>query len=386
MRLLLGTALVSLSIVLTSCSGRRPPPLDAALQAELKAAVLAGHAIPELYILNLFYDHDVVFLGEHHSIRHDPILVRKLIPLLYERGIRFLCTEFARRIDQPLVDSLLDAPVYDEALARLITFRQSVHFGFQEYVDIYRAAWQLNRNIPAGAKRFRILALNNAPDWSVVEKDADRDNPEIMKKVWHGEDESDWARVILDRVVARGERALVYCGLHHAFTEYRQPVVSGGDFIRFGDVRAGNHVYDAIGKRAVTITLHAPWPGAEGYEGTPVKAGDGAIDALLADLEPEYRRFGIDTRETPFGRITGSTAVFHHGYENFTLAAFCDGYVCQGPLAGYEGVTPIRDFVNEANIEEARKQSPDPRFRNASPEEFARAAARTANVRGRMPL
>lgn len=370
---------------ISACSGPQAPPVDPALKEELKSYVREHHTIPELYVLNQFREHDVVFLGENHYVKHDAVLVRKLIPLLNERGVNFLCTEFARRADQPLIDSLLRGEEYDEPLARLIAFRQYVHHGFQEYVDIFRAAWQLNRNRPARSKPFRILGINNAPDWSHVKTDADRDNPEVMKLVWHGEDESNWAEVILTKVVARGEKTLVYCGVHHAFTEYRQPIVVGGKFIRFGDVRAGNHVFNAIGKRAVTLFLHFPWRGAAGYDSPLVRTGDGYPDAVLGELDPEFRRFGVDTRDTPFGKIPGVTSVYQHGYKEFTLATMADGYICQGPLGSYEGVTPIKDFVNESNIAEARASSPIPRFRTATPADFYRDAVRSAGIRTRMP-
>jgi hypothetical protein len=376
---------LTLVTLLASCSGPKAPPLDAALKEELKSFVMENHLIPEQYVLDKFLDHDIVFLGEWHYVRQNPILVRKLIPLLHQRGVNTLCLEFARRIDQPLIDSLLAGTSYDEQLARLITFRQYVHWGFQEYVDIYRSAWQLNQTLPPQGRRFRILGLNNSPDWSHIHADADRDNPDVMKAVWHGEDESDWARVILERVVARKEKALVYCGAHHAFTEYRQPIVNNGRFIRFGDVRVGNHVFAAIGKRAITVLLHAPWKSAEGYDSPWVRAGDGYIDAVLEELDPEYRRFGVDMNDTPFGRIPGSTAIYRHGYDAFTLATICDGYVCDGPLGSFEGVTPIRDFVTSANLAEARAQSPVPRFRNASPADFYDDAIRTANIRSQMP-
>jgi hypothetical protein len=311
-------------------------------------------------------------------------LVQNLIPLLHENGIYYLGTEFARRQDQHLIDSLLDAPEYDEDLAKHITFLGLVFWGFQEYVDIYKVAWQLNQSLPSDIRKFRILGLNNAPDWGFVNSEKDRDKPEVMQKVWHEEDEGDWAGVILDSVVTKGEKMLVYSGIHHAITEYRQPMVWEATFRGFGDVRAGNHVFNQIGKRCITIYLHAPWQGAQGYEGKMVLPADGAIDALLQSIDPLYRRVGFDTRDTPFGQLTGETSVYKYGYQNFTLATFCDGYICQKPLSEYEGVTPIPEFINKTNLDYARTQSPNPGFRGASIEQFNRAIASDATVMARI--
>jgi hypothetical protein len=154
--------------------------------------------------------------------------------------------------------------------------------------------------------------------------------------------------------------------------------VIDGKFVRFGDSRAGNHVFREIGKRAITVFLHAGWVPAEGYGKPNVEPADGIIDAAMELVDGSYLPVGFDTRGTPFGDLPGETSVYKHGYENFTLATFCDGYIYHRPFAEYEGVTPIPDFVNEANIAEARRNASNPHFRDASPERFNKSIARDA--------
>jgi hypothetical protein len=357
------------------------PKLDPALRQEL-ADYLKTHLLtPEQYVLGKFADHDVVFLGEYHRIKQNLELVQRLIPLLPQHGVGYLGYEFARREDQPLIDSLLAAPVYDEALARRILFQGFVFWGYQEYADVFRAAWKYNHSVADTARKLRILGLNDSPDWSFVKTQADRDKHEIMSKVWRGGSEEKWANVILDSVIARGEKALVYCGIHHAFTEFQQPIVDGqGKFIRFETERAGNFVYRKIGKRAITVYLHAPWPAREGYDVPSVYPVDGVIDALMADLGPMIYPIAFDTRGTPFGKLPGQTGIYSHGYDPFTLERFCGGYIFQMPVSQYTGVTPIPDFVNESNVETARLQSPNPAFRQTSIEDFNKAIAADADM------
>ena len=368
-----------------SAMSQELPKLDPALKGELTEYIKTHYQAPEEYVVSKFKDHDVVFLGENHYIKHDAELVQALIPIVHKAGVFYLGFEFARRVDQPLIDSLLNGQAYDERLARLITFQQFVHWAFQEYIDIYKSAWQLNRSLPAGTRKFRILGLNNSPDWSFAKSQGDRDRGDVMRKVWHGEDEGDWAKVILDVVIAKGEKALVYSGAHHAFSEYRQPIAFDHKFVRFGDVRLGNHVFNKIGKRAITVFLHAPWVSADGYDKPYVYSADGSIDAVIEQLDPKYQRVGFDTKGTPFGKLSGETSLYKYGYKDFTLGTIYDGYICQGPLSTYQGVTVIRDFVNEANIEQARAQSSDPEFRHASVEDFYKSALDDANVLQRLP-
>lgn len=388
------------------------PYVDSGVKEQLKAYVRSHYMTPEEYVLSKFKDHDVVFLGEHHYFKQDPELVQRLIPLLYQDGIFTLAFEFARHEDQPLIDRLLTAPTYDESLARQILFNQYVFWGYQEYADVFKAAWQLNQQLPRDARKFRILGVNCSADWSVIQKDEDRDDWRVMRKVWRGCDEGDWAGVILGEVVAKREKALAYSGMHHAFTKYRQPIYNEftHSFVRFGDVRMGNHVYEAIGNRAITIALHDVWFSSQGYDKPETYVADGYIDAAMGEIEPQFRRAGFDTAGTPFGSLPGEKSIYKYGYDRsnlvwgligngiwggiipwwaryeskFTLSMFCDGYIYQKPLSEYEGVTPIKDFVNEENLAQARLQSPDPQFRHASVEEFYREIAKPADVRTRL--
>ena len=372
--------LFALMVCTALCKSQTPLAIDPKITANLLEYVKTNYQSPESYIVSKFSDHDIVFLGEYHRIKHDPELVQKLIPLLHRAGVYSLGFEFARRREQGMIDSLLQAPEYDEQLARHIIFKNAVYWGYQEYVDIFKVAWQLNHSLPEGSRRFRILGLNNAPDWSVVKTPEDLDKYEVMSKVWHGETEEDWAKVLNDAVISREEKALVYCGIHHAFTEYKQPIAANGKFIRFGDTRVGNAVYQKIGKRAFTIFLHSPWISAEGYEKPPIRAADGYIDTMLNVLEPNYQRVGFDLHGTPFGELPGETSIYKFGYEHFTLATIYDGYVCQGPLSAYQGVTPIKDFINERNLEEARAQCPNPSLRTINADDFNRGIAQDADI------
>ncbi len=354
----------------------KPAALSPAQQTELATWLQENGQDPTSYVTNQFNDHDVVFLGEMHRIKHDVLFVQSLLEPLYEHGVRVLATEFGRREDQTDIDTLLNAKHWNETLAREITFRQFVCWGYQEYVDIYKAAWQLNRNLPASAAPFRILGINNSPDWSFIKTQADRDKGEIKRKVWGGGSEKDWAQTILE-AVADGEKILVHCGIHHAFTAYRQPVVIDGRFKRFDiDLRCGNHVYNELGPRAMTVFLHSPWHGEGGYQGRMQHPGDGVIDALMAATGP--RSVGFDLAGGPFGILQITNTVYRHGYKGFKLENFCDGWIYTKPISSYQGVTPIDQWIHPGNLNLAQAQSPNPKFRDTDCEGFNAAIARDA--------
>jgi hypothetical protein len=356
-----------------------PPDLRAGLVDTLESYLDALALAPDAYVVSKFGDHDVVVLGEIHRVKHQVEFIRDLIPELYKAGVYNLATEFGRREDQALIDSLLALSVYDEALAREINFRQFVHWAYEEYVDIYRAAWQVNSRLPEGAPAFRILGMNDSPDWTHVKTQADRDNDAVKKLVWKGGGEEYWAQVVLDEV-ERGQKVLVYCGIHHGFTEFLQPVVNGaGEFLKLEDRRMGTWLYKAIGKRAITVYLHAPWNQGH-YGGDFYYPVDGTIDALMALLGSGYYPVGFDTRGTPFGGLSCEQSVYGAGYEDLTLEMFCDGYIYMKPLSLHEGTTVIEGYYHEENIERARAGTPNPDFRDATAGDFQDAAEKSADM------
>ena len=156
-----------------------------------------------------------------------------------------------------------------------------------------------------------------------------------------------------------------------------------GEFVRFDDTRMGNYVYRAIDKRAVTVFLHAPWSGKKGYGDRSVHPADGYIDALMLGLSPGPRAVGFDLVESPFGRLRIRNAVYANGYDDFRLSSFCDGWIYTKPISEYEGVTPIENWINADNVVRARLQTPRPRMREYTPEQFNASIARSADMGGR---
>jgi hypothetical protein len=368
-------ALTTAVIALAGCSGDQGDgngsagsAADAALVETLADYVRENHMTPEEYVVSKFVDHDIVFLGEYHRIRHDAELVQSVIPGLYEAGVYSLGMEFARRADQNDIDRLVTADKYDESLAAEILWRQWPWWGFQEYADIFRAAWRLNSGLPDDARPFRVFGLNGTQDWSHVWTPEDRADREVLRKVWpEGGGDAVMGETILLEFVKRREKALIYSGINHAYTEYRQPIynASEGGFTGFVEGRMGNRVFDKVGKQCITIFLHAPWPDARGYSAPMIRPADGVIDAVIQKLPPELRRAGFDVTGSPFEDLPGETSLWKHGYDGFTLGTFCDGYIIQRPLSEYEGVAVIDGWFNEGNREEAIAQiaNPDPRVK-----------------------
>ncbi|MGO9310651.1 MAG: hypothetical protein ACLQDL_16715 [Spirochaetia bacterium] len=357
-----GTFLVvnPLQLITGGAGSPRRPAADAARLAPLLSFAESKWRAPGDYVLASFAGRDVVMLGELFKIRQNVELVRDLIPRLYACGVRNLGIEYALSDDQGEIDALLTAPAWDESRARAVTFHWLVTWGYQEYIDLYRAAWQVNKTRPRGAKPFRIVGLNVRQDWEYLKTQGDLGNPKVVAEIFsRGVPDAHMAEVIDREFTRRGEKALVYCGTQHIFTRYHSRAYekNAAQMNLQETRRAGNIVYERIGARVFAISLHAPWPDPTQKTGLAWPA-DGAIDALIAALPAEKRSGGWDTAGTPLGALPLGRNPYADGAPTGTLADLFDGYVVQGPIAEYAVVTPIKDFIQPGDAETAGREFP----------------------------
>jgi hypothetical protein len=347
-----------------SCQDRNPT-VSLPVQKQDDLATLVAWASsawrsPAEEVVRSFDAHDVVFLGEFYKIREHAVLVKNLIPALCTAGVRNLGIEYALSESQPDIDALLAAPVWNEAEARRITFTWVVTWGFQEYLDIYRAAWEVNRSLTPGERPFRIVGLSVRQNWEYLHSERDLEDAEALKKILaNGVPDEHMAEMIQREFLDRGEKALVYCGLQHAFTRYRSTEYEKNMKDKgFAETRrAGTILFDRVGGRVATLALHAPWPDSSQQTGLAYPAG-GMIDSLLLALPPGKQAAGWDTAGTPLGLLPVDSGGYATGHEHLTLAGLCDGYVATGPLNTLHAATAIADFVPADAADYAVKNFP----------------------------
>lgn len=358
------------------------PEIPESQKQELVGYLTENWMSPEDYVVSKFKDHDIVFVGERHRVKHDPELIQHLIPHLYEAGVYNLGIEFGCTEMQDSTDYLLSAPDYDEALARRIMFKSFSTWGYIEYEDLYRRAWELNQALPADAPKFRIVNLNYRPRWDLAVSAPDGMSYEEWARVWYrGSSDDHMARLILDEFVKQGKKALVYSGNHHAFTRYHQPEWDdrSGTLHGFMRSRMGNIVRDSIPDRVFTIMLHSPWWTKYNMEAGGYPVG-GAIDAALTGFAD--KRVGFDVVGSPFGELPDTLAYYSVGYSPFRLSDYCDGYVYQRPFSEYAGCTVDTLFVTDDNFKEAVAFIADPsaRPRFSTPADFVTAMRTDADI------
>ncbi|MCC7263385.1 MAG: ChaN family lipoprotein [Candidatus Latescibacteria bacterium] len=319
---------------------------------------------PLQFVGEKFDRYDVVLVGEMHRRKQDVEFVKTLIPYLYsQKGVTVIGWEFGASDFQSEVDSLVNAPEFDEKKAIELMRRSFWEWDFQQYLDIYRIVWELNKTIPPQKEKIRFLQLGSdfnerklrSPDPAVSREEAQR--------YFYDRKMAD---IIEREVLLKGKKALWYSGLHHALTRYRQP----GVFFKHADLRGGNVLYDKYPSRVCLVTLHQPVLGRLALWGElfPLLRPfcwklnypwGGVIDKVY---ERRRHPFAFDTLDSPFGELEDNYSYYSlDRWGALKLKDFCDGYVVLCSFEEAEPVNPIRDWVTSpAELEEVKdRMSPE---------------------------
>lgn len=332
---------------------------------------------PEEYILSKLRTNRVVLLGEMHRIRHDVELVHRLLPRLHEVNVFALGSEFFCVEDQELLDAVVTGPEYREEEAReLLRHGTGGTWAFQEYLDILRVAWDYNHSRMSGEPPLRIIGLIPRLDyWKLnegteEERQAEREKSERYDEIM--------AQALEREVLRTGGKALVHCGINHAYSGYEQPRIREGKIAGYRDTRCGNRLLSAYPNEVVTVYLHAPW-WQEGPEPFYLPFGGAFDQAFLEYGQP----VGFDLAGSPFAKLRAPVPEVTEEHAWISPAGLYDGYILLAPIDEYQGVRVIEDWVESEEVfEELRRQLPNRRWAAtlASPEEYVQGIDRDTEV------
>ena len=304
---------------------------------------------PEKYVISKFEQYDYVFLGEYHRVKQDVDFVTSLIPDLYKNGVRNIAYEFYEYANQSIVDSLLTAKEWNEKLLyHKLVKGITVTWGYTEYLNLLKKVWEFNQTLNSNQPKFRVVMLGY--EYNPCKKGLER---------FGGYDPDAFLADVFEKeVIAKQEKSLIYCGMHHAFTRYRQPVpkiIGKRKVARFNDSRMGNIIHRKYPEKTFTIMLHSPWESNKflGEIRQMIKPVHGAIDDLM-DLFNNIP-MGFDVINTVIGTLKANNTYYSIGYDDFKLEDFCDGYVFLLPYKEVKFVSVEPNFYDEYNLNQYRK-------------------------------
>jgi hypothetical protein len=331
-------------LVLFSFSSCSPKKEVETCDIETCCAFLKKHGqSPKDYVISKFEQYDYVFLGEYHRNKQDVDFVISLIPDLYKNGIRNIAYEFYEYEFQQIIDSLLTAKEWDEKMLYHNVSKTNVTWGYFEYLDLFKKIWEFNQTLSPNQDKFRLVMLgydyNPCKDNPFEDFDPDAFLADVFKK----------------EITSKKEKALVYCGIHHAFTKYKQPVYDfeRGKLIRLDNKRMGNIIHKKFPKKTFTIKLHSPWTSNKGWNEQCVRPVNGVIDSVMSMLG--NIPMGFDAKSTIMGNLRATDTYYAFGYEDFKLSDFCDGYIFLLPYKEVEFVSVEPNFYDDYNLNKLKE-------------------------------
>jgi hypothetical protein len=360
---------------------RRRPPVPPEMVSEGVSLVQERGADPSTFVLHALEDHRVVFLGEFPQIAEHPRFLAELIPRLPEHGIHAIGVDFALARDQALIDQLTTGPAYDEDLAHRILRRRLPIWGYREYAEVFRAAWELNRKRPE-ADGIRIIGLNVMDDQRPTQLPPEErpTGEELGRALFpNGLPDRGMAQTALEAFETIEGPLLLYAGARHAFTRFRDLEYENRMAeLGFPDARrAGNILQAELGEDIITVYLHGPWPDEQGRNGLTFAAG-GLIDAVVEEAAEEGPRFAIPISGTPLAEHYIEYGDYAKLRDGFRFGDLTDAYVVLAPTGELSAATPIEGFITEANIESARAGFPGHLPQNAEPRDINAYIARVS--------
>ncbi len=331
---------------------------------------LKKHSLsPSDYLLKKFSMHSVILLAEEHAIENNLAFVKEMIPRLYRAGVTNLGMEFGSFEKQGIVDSLMNAPSYNEQMIRDIMYFHNAGWPYEDYLNVYKAIWRFNRTLNKDQKQFRVVHLSYQYDWKDFKGEI---TPDKRKKVFSRGGDEFWAKRLKEEVILKKEKILCLVGIPHALTRFHQSHVDEQGNCRFDTIQFGQHLYREFSGEIYSVLLHVPLPGNRGYE------GNGAIEQVMHNLD--NRPAGFDLAGTPMGLIT-EPSFTDRCQPVVQLKDLFDGYIFLAPYAKLRGASIDPSFYEGRSWEETLSRQPDPYwFRANTAEELLQNRRDYANL------
>lgn len=279
-----------------------------------------------------------VFLGEYHRVRQDINLVLDLIPVLHRNTeVRCLALEFLTREGTEEANRLVTQATFDRYKAMEFFRRQDTTWDYEEYFDILETVWRSNRELGASRGYFRLVGLQPAIDWELLNYgDAESSRREKEKQDHY---DSFMATALDDQVLSKGVPALIYTGIAHSTAKFKEYWIGTDRQL----VRMGNLVYrEPYKSRMWFIALHAPF--FDSGTRREVYPFNGILDRLM----PLYRQdLGFDVVGSPFANLRDRNPS-PHSQTAYAFGELFDGYIIhKTPIREYQGITRIPDWIND---------------------------------------
>jgi hypothetical protein len=289
---------------------------------------------PVDYAVEAAKKHQITIFGEVHHIQDSLLFLNRIIPELYHRaGVTCIAMETCVVEDQAMLDKLVTSEKFDPDLALQIARDEGWKaWGDKEYWDVFKTVWQLNKSLPEGKEKMRVIGIDfkwdgpsfgmtgssqecaGGPSWEKLRFIRLLDDfPLLLKR------DEVMARNVEKEIIEKGKRGIVWVGLNHDYINYRQArIINEKVFSEWS--RMGFMLHEKYGEQVFHIRLHTSFNSPK-------------IAKLIekAAAERENVPVGFDVIGSPFALLRNSDSGYFRFRPGVCFSDVASGYVYLKP-------------------------------------------------------
>jgi uncharacterized RDD family membrane protein YckC len=295
--------------------------------------------------------HTITIFEEVHHVQDNLVFLSRIIPDLYHRaGVTCVAVEYMAAENNARIARLVNANEYDRALALSIARNHSWQsWGGREYWDVLETVWRLNNSLPEDQPKMRLVGIDrkfdlpafalmgvgddglSGPAWEKLRAvRVIKDFPLIMKR------DEIMARNVEKQIVETGERGIVWVGVGHAYTRFRQPAVVNGKVTREW-ARLGFMLRQKYDDRVFKIRLHnSSWD-------------SGGITEFVEQIatQRDNAPFGFGVDGSPFENLRDETSRYFRALPGLCFSDIATGYVFLKPISDQSHTPWLDGYISE---------------------------------------
>ena len=229
---------------------------------------------------------------------------------------------------------------------------------WEEYLDIFKTIWQLNKSINQPDEKIRFLQLNRPYNPKLLNSPDQNISLEERKK---GNFDNTLPGIVEKEVILQNKKILIYCGLHHSLTKFKTPKF----FFIEDKGRAGQILYEKYPDKIFQICLLAPFP-PRWYLYKEITHNQNykfvyPFDAVFNQLFDTLKRpFAVNSGDPVLAKLKDYNSFYAFDtWSGIKLKDFCDGIIMLNSFDKIEPVKFITDWITtEEELNEVKNVLP----------------------------
>lgn len=313
---------------------------------------------PEHFAIQIAATHQLTLFGEmHNSIDNLRFFNRIIDSLYYKSGIRCIAMEVIPSCMNDKLQRLVNGNEYNYDLALEIARSQGWKvWGDKEYWDVLETVWKLNKGLPEGFKKMRIVGIDTdweGPNIAMLNIGDDKKGPtpfwekfrivSVIKDIHKlGYREEIMARNVEKEIIEKGEKGVVLIGFAHSMLQYGRPIIKENKIIainpRFGLLLSQKYK-DRIFQIELFLTL-----GSQNQDTACHNKLDHFIESVMS--KNNFVPAGFSIINSPFEKIRDSCSEYFNTYPSVCYGDIAQGLIFLKPLNEMQNCTWLKGYIS----------------------------------------